>query len=238
MTRQADIRICLVALLLSPLPARAGDAVPRPQTGPANLVRNGGFEDWSKLPPEIQNRADTKNVRLLPEAIAPADWVPLREISPNREATGTIALDEDQVHSGRRSVRLENRDPRDITCLNYSTETRSGKSPPATVIQPNRRYAVRWWVRGENVAQQGSGPILMMYTVSKKDSKTYRTNASETALSPRGTFDWQRRQLIFITDPYAHSAVLSFQLRWTTGTVWYDDVELLDLGPVFPVETY
>jgi hypothetical protein len=33
-------------------------------------------------------------------------------------------------------------------------------------------------------------------------------------------------------------ANFGFQLRWTTGTVWYDDAELLDLGPVVHVETY
>ena len=30
----------------------------------------------------------------------------------------------------------------------------------------------------------------------------------------------------------------TLQFRWTTGTAWYDDVELVDLGPVVHVETY
>jgi hypothetical protein len=55
---------------------------------------------------------------------------------------------------------------------------------------------------------------------------------------PKGTFDWQRRQLVFITDAYARSISFTLQLRWTTGTVWYDDVELVDLGPVVNVDTY
>lgn len=32
--------------------------------------------------------------------------------------------------------------------------------------------------------------------------------------------------------------MFSFQLRWATGTIWYDDMELKDLGPVVPVNTY
>jgi hypothetical protein len=30
----------------------------------------------------------------------------------------------------------------------------------------------------------------------------------------------------------------SLQLRRAKGTVWYDDVELVDLGPVVKVETF
>ena len=71
--------------------------------------------------------------------------------------------------------------------------------------------------------------------------KTARPTARmrrEQSPHPVGTFDWQPRQLVFITDPYARWAGFTFQLRWATGTVWYDDVELVDLGPVVHVETY
>lgn len=127
---------------------------------------------------------------------------------------------------------MENGDPRDITVLQYSTE----RSTP-TII-PNRRYAIRWWVKGEQVVNGDAGPILMMNVIRTKEGQTYRTFSAESRPLPEGTFDWQQRQLTFITDAYAQSAMFSFQLRWATGTIWYDDVELEDLVPVVPLDTY
>ena len=43
---------------------------------------------------------------------------------------------------------------------------------------------------------------------------------------------------MFLTGFHARWATFTFQLRWTTGTVWYDDVGLLDRGQVASVETY
>ena len=78
----------------------------------------------------------------------------------------------------------------------------------------------------------------MMNVVGAKQGRTYQTFAGEGSPLPRGTFPWQQRQLTFITDAYARSAIFSFQLRWATGIVWYDDVEIEDLGPVVPVDTF
>ena len=79
----------------------------------------------------------------------------------------------------------------------------------------------------------------MMHTVSEKDGQSYRTDASEPGNTlPKGTFDWQRREFVFITDEFAKWATFTFQLRWTTGTAWYDDVEMEDTGPVVHVKTY
>ena len=78
-----------------------------------------------------------------------------------------------------------------------------------------------------------------MQTPARRDrGHTYRTFASEGSSLPRGTFDWQQRQLTFVTDAHVRSAIFSFQLRWATGIVWYDNVELEDLGPVVPVDTF
>ena len=77
-----------------------------------------------------------------------------------------------------------------------------------------------------------------MSVISTKQGQTYRTFSSENWPLPQGTFDWQQRQLTFITDSYARSVMFSLQLRWATGTIWYDDMELEDLGPVVPVDTY
>jgi hypothetical protein len=135
-------------------------------------------------------------------------------------------------------VRLENHDMRDITYVQYSTERFARNAQDPRGIRPNRRYAVRWWVKADQVDPRGTGPILMMYTASSQGDKTWRANESEPFPLPKGSFDWQRRELVFVTGEHARYAVLNFQLRWATGTAWYDDVELVDLGPVVQVETY
>jgi hypothetical protein len=177
-----------------------------------------------------------QNVVLTADHLAPEGWIPGRELDKRQRLTGKIVPDATVKHSGRYSARLENGDSRDITVLQYSIEpTDAGGQPP---ILPNRRYVVRWWVKGERVENADAGPILMMNVVSAKQGQTYRTFASEGSPLPHGTFDWQQRQLTFITDAYARSVAFSFQLRWATGAVWYDDVELEDLGPVVPVDTF
>ena len=225
------VRAAVGGLLLLPAGAAAG--------APANLIENGGFEEWADLDPNTAGREDVRNLELSPPNRGPAGWTPLREILRGQERTASLAMDERVKHSGARSVRIENRDRRDIALLHTSTERFAGRPADTRNVRPNRRYLLRWWVKGENVESSGAGPLLMMYVTSEKEGKRTRTDDYEKGVAlPQGTFDWQQRQFVFITDEHARSATFTLQLRWSTGTVWYDDVEMLDLGPVVPVETY
>ena len=204
-----------------------------------NMVVNGGFEEWGPLDPNAAKREDVSRVNLIPPGLAPVGWLPVRERVKGQARTGTVAMDEKVRHSGARSVRIENGDMRDITYVMYSTERFASRPDDPHNIRPSRRYRVRWWVEGQNIAPDGTGPILMMHYTSAKDGQSYRTDSSEPGDTlPKGTFDWQRREFVFITDEYAKWATFTFQLRWTTGTVWYDDVEMFDTGPVVHVKTY
>jgi hypothetical protein len=203
------------------------------------MIVNGGFEEWAPLDPNTAKREDVSRVNLVPPGLAPVGWLPVRERVKGQGRTGTVAMDEKVKHSGARSVRIENGDMRDITYLLYATERFAGRLDDPHNIRPNRCYLVRWWVKGEKIAPEGTGPILMMHYTSVKGGKSHRTDASEAGDTlPKGTGDWQRREFMFITDEYAKWATLTFQLRWTTGTVWYDDVEMFDTGPVVHVKTY
>jgi len=226
------------AYLLPPCLGRADEATPA--NAQPSIIANGGFEDWAPLDPNTANREDVRNVDLVPPNTGPVAWTPLRELTKDQARTATIAMDEAIKHSGARSVRIENRDMKDIALVVYSTEAFAARPEDPHNIHPNRRYMVRWWVRGESVEPSGTGPIMMMFYMSQKDGKWYRTDTSEFGAQPlpTGAFDWQQRQFAFITDENARWAAFTFQLRWTTGTIWYDDVELVDLGPVVHVETY
>ena len=211
----------------------AATATPVLPPTPAGLVFQDGFEHWSPLSPDRQRDAMVKNVVLTADHLAPENWNPGRELGSRKELTGKVFPDGSVTHSGQYSARLENGDPRDITVLQYSTDRGT-----TTTIRPNRRYMVHWWVKGERVENGDAGPILMMNVISAQENHSYRTFSSEHRPLPEGTFDWQQRQLMFITDAYARSVIFSFQLRWATGIIWYDDVELEDLGPVVPVDVY
>lgn len=213
---------------LGPLPVSPGK--------PGGHVLQDGFEHWSPLSPERQSDAMVKNVVLTVDQLAPKAWIPGRELGRQAELTGKVSPDTSVQHTGQYSARLENGDPRDITVLQYSTER--GDAGGTSTILPNRRYVVRWWVKGERVEKAGAGPILMMNVISKKEGQEYRTFSADRSPLPQGTFDWQQRELTFITDANAQSVTFSLQLRWATGVVWYDDIELEDIGPVVPVETY
>lgn len=203
-----------------------------------DLIENGGFENWAPLDAN-RARGDRQNLVLIPPNLGPAGWIPIHERTKAPGQTATIAMDEQVKHGGARSVRIENRDMRDVTLVMYSTEPFAKRPDDPRNIRPNRRYRMRWWVKGENVREDGTGPILMMFVTSEKDGKPGRANASEPGGSlPEGTFDWQQRQFVFITDENAKWAAFTLQLRWTTGTIWYDDVELIDAGPVVQVKTY
>ena len=216
----------------------AGEEGAAPAASPRNLLENGGFETWHPLDPNLIRQVKAAGLRLEPAGLAPAGYLPWREAYNDQQPTAALALDEKIRHGGKRSVRIENRDMRDITLVRYSTERFAARPDDPHNIRPNRRYALRWWVSGRDIDPAGTGPILMMDVYSATKGKTYRTFVSEETTLPKGTFDWQRRQLVFITDAYARSISFTLQLRWTTGTVWYDDVELVDLGPVVNVDTY
>ena len=203
-----------------------------------NLLENGGFETWSKLDPNTARQPEIAGLRLEPAGSAPTGWQPCRETFKDQQPTAALALDEKVKHSGQRSVRIENRDMRDITYVRCSTERFAAHPEDPRNVRPNRRYAIRWWVRGREIDSAGTGPILMMQVHSTNRGKAYGTPASEETSLPKGSFDWQPREFVFITDPYARWISFTLQLRWTTGTVWYDDVELVDLGAVVNVETY
>ena len=220
-------------LLAAALPANAAD------NPPANLIANGGFERWAPLDAGLLKDKQVQNVNLTPPEQGPVDWVPLRELTEGQAPTASIAMDEAVKHSGKRSVRIHNSDPRDVTLVQYSTQSFTRRPDDPHNIKPNRRYLIRWWVKGQDVVPGDAGPILMLYYDTERDGKPARVDTYEQGVPlPQGTFDWQQRQFVFITDAHASSVTLSLQLRWATGTIWYDDVEMFDEGKVVHVETY
>jgi hypothetical protein len=232
------VAVCLALACALATPVGAGQDDASPAAPGASILDNGGFERWCELAAAVAAQEGVKSLQLVPPRFAPQGWTPWREAYKDQRPTATIAMDESVKHSGRHSVRIENRDMRDISYLLYSTEQFASRPGDPRNIRPNRRYAVRWWVKGEKVDPAGTGPILMMHVLSMHAGQPRRDDSYELTPLPKGTFDWQSREFRFVTGLEARWVVMTFQLRWTTGTIWYDDVELVDLGPYVQVETY
>jgi len=187
------------------------------QTGHETRIINGGFEAW------LSGSGRTGAVR-------PTGWVPVRETLEGARPGGHIERDTRIRHSGRCSLRIRNENNGSLTYV---------RTQEPVPIEPNRRYVLRWWVRGESVGPGGVGPIMMGYFLARRDGRRDRINLVQPGEDrPRGTFDWQQKQFAFVTCPGATTATFTFQLRYTTGTVWTDDIELIPCEIVTPVDTY
>lgn len=218
--RVAVVTVAAMAFgLLAMTPRFAPTAVP---------VVNGGFEEWEQAPPE----------RAIPDGWRPRGWQVVSEYHEMPDKTGIVARDRQVACSGKHSVRLSSTNRAEVTAVAYSTESFAANPQDPRNLRPDRRYLVRWRVKGENVDNStGPGTIMMLYVSGQRDGQRYRVDHS-LALSLSGSFDWQEQSFHFITDQHAAWAVFNLQLRWVTGTVWYDDFELIDLGPVLRVKTF
>ena len=245
------LRYLVVLAWVGLLVGRAATSVARadnPAPAPAgeNLISNGGFEDWvdvKLISDYLQHREDVASVVRIPANLWPRQWIPFRvPYRTGGPGTSDIALDETVAHSGKRSVRLTSRSTKDIVCMQYTSEYPIGAAPPPPQIQPNRHYLLTWWVKGQDVAPGGGGGYLdQIYYVSQlPGGKGYRgaVNWDDQTRPPTGTFDWQQERFDFLTDAGAKFFAFCLELRETTGTLWYDDVELRDLGPAVVVKTY
>jgi hypothetical protein len=225
---------------------RAGADGAAPAPVGENLMVNGGFEEWvdvKLISDYLVHRQDVAGVTRIPADLWPRQWVPF--LVPYRTGgpgTAEIAMDETVAHSGKRSVRLTNRSTKNITCVQYTTEYPIGSTETPTPIQPNRHYLLTWWVKGQDVAPGGGGSYLdQVYYVSQSPGgKGHRVtpNWDDQTRAPTGTFDWQQERFDFLTDAGAKFLSFTLELRETTGTLWYDDVELRDLGPGMVVPTF
>ena len=128
---------------------------------------------------------------------------------------------------------------RDITYVRYSTERFSAHPEDPHNLRPQSALcdSLVGPRAGYRSGRHRPDPDAA-HVFQPRGQDVWDAPRARNGACPKGTFDWQPREFAFITDPYARWFTFTLQLRWTTGTVWYDDVELVDLGAVVNVETY
>ena len=229
----------LLLLLLLPTLAHAQ---PAPPPATVSVLPNGDLSDWADLS-AVQPGALRENHIADLKFDTGGQWPRFWDFAWEGQergavCSGEVARDETVTHGGKDSVRLTNHSNADITLLAYRPEVWIGQ-PGRLPIKPNMRYVLRWWVKGKDIPENaGTALMLGSFGAQPPGGPERRVNVGEPVSPPHGTFDWQQREVRFVTTPDAKWFSFTLQLRDCTGTCWYADAELIEDIPVTPVPTY
>lgn len=170
--------------------------------GAENLIKNG---DFAKV------AADGK----------PADWT----VWPKKLAPGVkVEVDKNSGHNDDQSVAITN------PAKKYYTRVDQLNIP----VKPNTKYQFKVWIKGMNLEHSkkcGSARVFIGANGSV-DSPVALTGpglrrAQMKAVDP-WSFDWTEFTVTF--NSKKNTAIgLSIYLHFTQGTIWVDDVELVEV---------
>lgn len=119
-----------------------------------------------------------------------------------------LAFDEEVVHSGSRSVRI---DSDDVTINNINKGYVS--------LKPHTAYTLSGWMKTEAI-EGGQGAQLYVYEFDE-------AHGAGIGIVMHGTHDWTRVQQVFRTGQDADGRV-TFRVYASTGTAWFDDLRLVE----------
>jgi hypothetical protein len=96
------------------------------------------------------------------------------------------------------------------------------------------RYLLRFDVKAKNlaIANAARGGSFSAYVhVVNKDGSHGANLGSDQATLHGGSFDWLRREVLINVPKEAKELTVIFQFQRMTGTVWIDNVQLVNCGP-------
>ncbi len=135
--------------------------------------------------------------------------------------TGAVSQDSTEKHSGEFSAKIENisdTDTTDIVRWNIK-------------VKPETKYKVSVWVKGKVIVLkkgQGAGAALWASAGPQKDFWGNK-NGTQKFMRKAGSFDWTQISMEFTTRKGDEQLILNAQLRLASGTLWVDDVEVVEL---------
>jgi len=198
---------------------------------PSNVLENGGFEEWDanyqppKLPPQFAKMVPRTVGNLEPTGWtirAHAPYENEKGDNPDFPITVTITRDDKVKHGGAFSAKITNEaftDIGSIACGPFQ-------------VSPNQTYTFKGWFKMEDVnpnPKRGDG-VGVSFWFAESPVSTGTKEVTRTARQPesnKGTGDWQEFDYTFTTKDNTLVLTINAQLRRASGTVWFDDFELI-----------
>ena len=131
---------------------------------------------------------------------------------------GTLELEKSEgfVKSKPSSLKVSN-----------STEDQYTFYRQTVTVKPNTEYVFSCWMKGIDVKSTKKGGV--QYWILKKGGKTFRDGSFIGAWkAATGTFEWSKVMISFNTKENTTLTIMVGLTKNSTGTVWFDDVELYE----------
>jgi hypothetical protein len=206
----------LAALLLIPLAALAFAADEAPdEEKPVNLATNPGFEQWHKT-----RRKHPLRTPDLEDDQVPVDWEASMVVGKDeKRPKGAVYKDTEVKHEGDASVRIENGDKKTSTSI-------VRWDLPA---KPETTYRITVWFKGKGIAYGKGGQAMVWFSAGPKKGYWGDRKGTYKALKKAGDYDWTPVTCQFTTRDVDELFYVNINFRWGTGTLWVDDVELIEV---------
>jgi len=122
------------------------------------------------------------------------------------------------AHSGKNSMNLS------CTPMQYGTD----KVAQELTLKPGKKYKVVFWAKGENVqrAPANNGRAC----VANLDYKTKGGKFKPIYVESHSSNEWKvTTKIVEIPDDASEEGRICLRLFWASGTLWFDDVVVLEL---------
>lgn len=182
-----------------------------------NIVSNPGFEEWVEYKGKIK---ENKTPQLIDNKV-PEDWnVSMHSPRKATKVTGAVAKDSTVKRSGETSVRIDNANITD------STEVVRWN----IFIKPETKYKVSVWVKGKGIVLDKKNRCGAAIWASSGPEKGFWGNkqGGHKFLKKGGDFDWTQLSFELDTRDIDEQLIVTIQLRLSKGTLWIDDVEIIE----------
>lgn len=189
-----------------------------------NIVINGDMEAWEPVKPNTSPRPVAK----FPENVCLERFDSNVEVPDNDTSLPvgvSIAPDRLQKHGGDCSAKIENTEQEQTGAIGL-------RQIP---VEPNTKYLVRVWIKGEDIAVDKDprhGAVVWVKYGPEQDFWQSPLTASKLFVPETrdGTFPWTKFEFTFDTPEGIALLRVTLQLRRATGTVWFDDLEVIPVG--------
>jgi hypothetical protein len=143
----------------------------------------------------------------------PSDWTP-----DVFDPSATLTWDNSQAHLGSKSVKIEAPTPNDARWISQTV-----------TVQPDTNYLVSGWIKTENVAHSSqsvdAGANLSLFGTWMRSEGLFGTN------------DWTYVSFVFNSGSDTQVTIAARLGYWsgtTTGTAWFDDLQLTPIDTSGP----